>query len=120
MKTVLFIEDNLQIRENTVELLELAGYRVLTAENGRNVLSLVKDQKPDIILCDILMPEVTGYEVFRELKGDESAASIPFVFVTASAEKSQVQAGLNMGAVGYIRKPFTEEELLQTIEKCLM
>jgi len=120
MRTVLFIEDNLQIRENTEELLALAGYRVITAENGIVGLTLAKESNPDIVLCDIMMPEVNGYDVFRELKGNEKTASIPFVFVTASAEKSQVEAGLNMGAVGYIRKPFTEEELLETIEKCFV
>lgn len=119
MKTVLLIEDNHDIRENTHEMLELEGYKVLVAMNGKIGLALAREKIPDIILCDIMMPEADGYEVFNGLKNDQSTAGIPFIFLTASAEKSEVEAGLGMGANGYIRKPFEPEELFETLSKCL-
>jgi len=119
MKTIVLIEDNLEIRENTSEILELEGFRVITASNGRIGFELVTTHKPDIILCDIMMPEMNGYEVFEHLKLDDETSAIPFIFITASAEKSEVQKGLNMGAAGYVRKPFTERELLEAINDCL-
>ena len=119
MKTVLIIEDNTDIRENTCELLELEGYRVFFAENGKIGLILAKENKPDIIICDILMPEVNGYEVLNGLKSDPDTAAIPFIFLTASVERKDIQAGLDMGAKGYIQKPFDPQELFDTIERCL-
>ena len=119
MKTVLVIEDNKEIRENTCELLELKGYDVISAVNGKIVLALAKEKLPDIVLCDIMMPEINGYEVFASLKEDAETANIPFVFVTASVERSEVETGLGMGADGYIRKPFDSKELFETISNCL-
>lgn len=119
MKTILLIEDNNEIRENTCELLELEGYNVLLAENGKAGLTLAKEQKPNIIISDILMPEVSGYDVVRGLKADPETADIPFIFLTASAEKSEAEAGLGMGAMDYIRKPFDPEELFEAITRCL-
>ena len=101
------------------ELLELEGYRVLTAPNGRIGLSLAREQKPDIILCDIMMPEVDGYTVFSELKQDIKTTSIPFIFLTASVEKKEVEKAFGMGVQGYIRKPFDTEELFNAISGCL-
>ena len=100
-------------------MLDLAGHKVLAAENGTVGLLLAEENLPHLILCDILMPETDGYEVFKRLKSDSVTADIPFIFVTASAEKSEVQAALDMGADGYIRKPFEMEELLETIDSCL-
>lgn len=119
MKTILVIEDNHAIRDNTCELLELEGYKVIIAANGKTGLALAREKKPDIILCDIMMPEANGYEVFRGLKNDAVTAIIPFIFLTASVEKEEVEAGLRMGASGYIRKPFETKELLETITLCL-
>ncbi len=119
MQTILLIEDNNEIRENTCELLELEGYKVLLAENGKEGLALAKQQKPNLIITDILMPEVNGYDVVRGLKADTETASIPFIFLTASAEKSEVEAGLGMGAMDYIQKPFDPEELFEAIKRCL-
>ena len=119
MKTILLIEDNHDIRENTHEMLELEGYKVLVAMNGKTGLAMAKEKIPDIILCDIMMPEADGNEVFNGLKKDLSTAGIPFIFLTASAEKSEVEAGLGMGANGYIRKPFEPDELFDTIIECL-
>ena len=119
MKTILIIEDNLEIRENTSEILELEGYEVITAMNGKLGFELAKERMPDLILCDIMMPEMNGYEVFEHLKMNEKTSAIPFIFITASAEKSEVRLGLNMGAAGYIRKPFEENELLETVKNGL-
>ena len=118
MKTILLIEDNLEIRENTTEILELENYHVISALNGKIGFELAKEQTPDLILCDIMMPEMNGYEVFENLKMTSETSGIPFIFITASAEKSEMQKGLNMGAAGYIRKPFTEKELLDAIDDC--
>jgi len=119
MTTILIIEDNEEILENTAELLVLEGYEVITAMNGKIGFDLACKQKPHLILCDIMMPEMNGYEVFELLKQDEETASIPFVFLTASVEKSKVQMALSMGADGYIRKPFEESELLEAVAKAL-
>ena len=117
MKTILLIEDNLEIRENTSELLELDGYTVITAANGLIGYELALKENPDVILCDIMMPEMDGYKVFERLKANPVTEQVPFIFITASAEKSQVEKGIGMGAAGYISKPFTEEELLFTVGK---
>ncbi|MFN6015324.1 MAG: PleD family two-component system response regulator [Flavobacteriales bacterium] len=119
MKTILLIEDNNDIRENTCELLELKGYEVIFAMDGKTRLASAKQNKPDIILCDIMMPETDGYEVIGKLKNDIETAHIPFIFLTASNEKRDEEAGYTMGANGYIRKPFDAEELFLAVEKCL-
>lgn len=119
MKTILVIEDNKEIRENTIELLELKGYHIIAAMNGKVGLNLAKAEKPDMILCDIMMPQMNGYEVFAALKEDAATAHIPFIFVTASVERSEVETGLGMGAAGYIRKPFEAKELFDAISSCL-
>lgn len=119
MKSILLIEDNNDIRENTCELLELKGYAVIFAIDGKTGLASAKQNKPDIILCDIKMPEADGYEVIGKLKNDIETAHIPFIFLTASAEKRDEEAGYAMGANGYIRKPFDADELFIAVEKCL-
>jgi len=119
MKKVLVIEDNSNLRENTCEILELAGYEVYCAVNGIEGIGLAKEKKPHIVLCDIMMPEADGFVVLKELRANAETSDIPVIFLTASAEKSNVTAALEMGANGYIRKPFNADELLQTIELCL-
>ncbi|MFZ6013859.1 MAG: response regulator transcription factor [Bacteroidota bacterium] len=118
MKTVLIIEDNLEIRENTIEILELGGFKVISAGNGKEGIVMAVREKPDIILCDIMMPEVDGYQVIRELKADPATSNIPFIYLTASGEKSEVKLAMDMGANGYVRKPFDVRELMQEINKC--
>ena len=115
--TALVIEDNLEIRENTTELLELAGYKVITASNGMEGIDVAIANIPDVILCDIMMPKTNGYEVLQELKRNSVTARIPFIYVTASAEKKEIQLAMEMGADGYVRKPFDIGELIDTIEK---
>jgi len=119
MKKVLVIEENQDIRENTSELLELEGYEVLAAGDGETGLQLARDWLPDVILCDIMMPAANGYEVFSSLKSLPLTATIPFIFLTANAEKKEMETGMHLGANGYVCKPFGSEELLQTLGRCL-
>ena len=116
MKNILIIEDNLEVRENTAEILELAGYKVFTAENGKVGVEVAQDEKPDLIVCDIMMPVLDGYGVLHLLGKNPETAVIPFIFLTAKAEKSDYQKGMEMGADGYITKPFDDTELLNAIE----
>lgn len=116
MKNILIIEDNFEVRENTAEILELAGYKVFTAENGKLGVEVAVDEKPDLIVCDIMMPVLDGYGVLHLLSKNPETATIPFIFLTAKAEKSDYQKGMEMGADGYIAKPFDDTELLNAIE----
>jgi CheY-like chemotaxis protein len=118
MKTVLIIEDHPEIRENTAEILELSGFNVITANNGGEGVKAACSLRPDLILCDIMMPQLNGYEVFKQLKTNPTTSGIPFVYVTASTEKSEVKMAMDMGASGYIQKPFDMEELLKVIRSC--
>lgn len=116
MKTLLVIEDNAEIRENTCEILELAGYKAITAANGKEGIDHAIEYKPDIILCDIMMPKVNGYDVIRKLKSEPETADIPFIYVTASGEKNEVKLAMDMGAAAYVRKPFQVKELMEAIQ----
>ena len=119
MDYVLIIEDNLEIRENTAEMLELSGFGVYTAANGQDGLMLAVEKLPDLILCDIMLPGLNGFEVFRKLKENKSTSSIPFVFESARTEKKDINEGLEMGATGYIAKPYELNELIEKITSCL-
>ena len=116
MKTVLFIEDNPEIRENMGEILGLANYRVLLAPDGKQGAALALSEKPDIIVCDILMPELDGYGVIHLLQKNEHTQHIPFIFLTAKAERAELRKGMELGADDYITKPFSGTELLNAIE----
>lgn len=116
MKKVLIIEDNVDVRENTADILELAGYKVATAENGKIGLEKAIQLLPDVIVCDIMMPEMDGYEVLQDLNKNAKTASIPFVFLTAKTERTDMRKGMNLGADDYLTKPFSENELLEAIE----
>lgn len=116
---VLLIEDNFEIRENITEILQLDNYEVITAPNGRTGLELAKEKLPDIILCDIKMPGFSGYDVIAQLKKDPKTCSILFIFITSSVGKKEVQSALELGADGYIFKPFGLQELLNEIDRCL-
>jgi CRP-like cAMP-binding protein len=119
MKTILFIEDNNEIRENTAEILELAGYKVLTAENGKVGVAHAVEHKPDLIVCDIMMPILDGYGVIHMLQKNPITQNIPFIFLTAKAERTEMRKGMELGADDYITKPFTGTELLSAIESRL-
>jgi CRP/FNR family transcriptional regulator, polysaccharide utilization system transcription regulator len=116
MKKILIIEDNLDVRENTAEILELANYHVLTAENGKIGVELAKSENPDLIICDIMMPELDGYGVIHMLSRIPKTSTIPFIFLSAKADKSDIRKGMNLGADDYITKPFDETQLLDAIE----
>lgn len=115
MKNVLIIEDNQDVRENMAEILELENYAVRTAENGEKGVEIAKLLKPDIIICDIMMPKLNGYDVLLRLREDNTTASIPFVFLTAKTERIDVRKGMNLGADDYLIKPFEESELIAVI-----
>lgn len=119
MKTVLLIEDNLEIRENTAEILELAGYEVLTAENGKIGMMLAFERQPHLVVCDILMPVMDGFEVLSSLQRDKHLRDTPFIFLTAKTEKADFRKGMEMGADDYITKPFSATDILQAIERRL-
>jgi CRP/FNR family transcriptional regulator, polysaccharide utilization system transcription regulator len=116
MKKILLIEDNPEMRENTAEILELAKFQVITAVNGKEGVKLATTEKPDLIICDIMMPELDGYGVLHMLTKDASTASIPFIFLTAKAEKGDYRKGMGMGADDYLTKPFDDMELLSAVE----
>ena len=116
MKKILIIEDNQDVRENTADILELANYEVCTAENGKEGVELAKKLNPDIILCDIMMPELDGYGVLKNLSKYKETATIPFIFLTAKTERTDVRKGMNLGADDYLTKPFEESELLEAVE----
>jgi CheY-like chemotaxis protein len=119
MKTILVIEDDKFVRVATVDMLEAAGYVVISAEHGRTGVQLALDSHPDLIICDILMPQLDGYAVLAALQKDPATSTIPFIFVTARAEKSDLRLGMQLGADDYLVKPFTREELLGAIESRL-
>jgi CRP-like cAMP-binding protein/ActR/RegA family two-component response regulator len=116
MTKILLIEDNPEMRENIAEILELSNYEVLTAENGKVGVELAKTHRPDLIICDIMMPELDGYGVLRILGKLPETAGIPFIFLTAKAEKTDFRKGMKMGADDYLTKPFEEVELMDAIE----
>jgi len=116
MKTILLIEDNNKIRENIGEILELAGYKILSAENGKVGVGITKETIPDLIICDVMMPELDGYGVLHVLSKNPATAGIPFIFLTAKSEKDDVRKGMNMGADDYLTKPFDDVELLNAVE----
>ena len=115
-KSILVIDDNADIRENTAEILELAGYRTFTAENGKRGVDIAIKEKPSVIVCDIMMPELDGYGVLHLLRKNADTQTIPFIFLTAKTERSDFRKGMEMGADDYITKPFDEVELLDAIE----
>jgi CRP-like cAMP-binding protein/CheY-like chemotaxis protein len=116
MKKILIIEDDSTMRENTAEILELARFKVFTAPNGKVGSTMAREVKPDLIICDIMMPELDGYGVLHVLSKDPATASIPFIFLTAKAEKSEIRKGMELGADDYLTKPFEDTELLNAIE----
>ncbi len=119
MKKILVIEDNHDIRENITELLQLSGYETIEAENGRIGAKLALDNIPDLILCDVMMPELDGYGVLHVLSKHEETLHIPFIFLSAKADKLDIRKGMTLGADDYITKPYDEMDLLTAIENRL-
>jgi CRP-like cAMP-binding protein/ActR/RegA family two-component response regulator len=115
MKTILLIEDDAVIRENTAELLELAGYSVHTAENGQLGVAQALATKPDLVVCDIMMPVLDGYGVLQIFNQHAQLAGVPFIFLTAKTERVDLRRGMELGADDYLTKPFDKAELLSAI-----
>ncbi|TXB62536.1 response regulator [Phaeodactylibacter luteus] len=116
MKKILVIEDNEEVRENLEEILELSGYEVETAEDGKIGVEKALTNPPDLILCDVMMPHLDGFGVLNILSKKSLTSSIPFVFLTAKTEKSDFRRGMNLGADDYVTKPFYKDELLDVVE----
>ena len=116
MRTILVIEDNSEMLENLAGILELANYKVLTAPNGKAGVDVATHSKPDLILCDVMMPMLDGYGVLHILSNDPVTRNIPFIFLSALGDKSDFRRGMRLGADDYIIKPFDGLELLEAIE----
>lgn len=116
MKKILVIEDNDEVRENIAEILELSNYRVITAPNGKVGVATALHENPDLIICDIMMPELDGYGVLHLLNQHTETYGIPFIFLTAKTEKADMRKGMELGADDYITKPFDGIELLKAVE----
>ena len=113
---ILVIEDNQDVRENLIEILELSNFTVLAAEDGLKGVEIAQTQIPDLILCDVMMPKLDGFGVLNILGKRPDTSGIPFVFLTAKAERSDFRRGMNLGADDYVTKPFYKDELLSVIE----
>lgn len=116
---ILLIEDNAEMRENLTEILELAEYEVKSAEDGLIGIQYARQFRPDIILCDIMMPNLDGFGVLKIIQQDESLKHLPFIFLTAKSEKEDFRKGMNLGAEDYLVKPFEDSDLLQIVENKL-
>ncbi len=119
MKTILLIEDNPDIRENMAEIIEMANYKVISAADGKEGVAMAVAHKPDLIVCDIMMPVLDGYGVLHMLQKNADTQNTPFIFLTAKAERAEIRKGMEMGADDYITKPFSGTELLNAIESRL-
>jgi DNA-binding NarL/FixJ family response regulator len=115
MKKILIIEDEPRTRANLATILEMEGYKVVTADNGRAGLELARREIPDLILCDMMMPEMDGRGVIEALRKDRATAAIPFIFLTAKGDKTEVRAGMNLGADDYLTKPASVTDLLAAV-----
>ena len=119
MYRLLIIEDEEDIRDIITELFEDDGNETFAAANGLEGVKIAEEIFPDLILCDIMMPEADGYEVCTMLKEDPTTSAIPFIFISASVEKKAIDEGISLGAVEYIQKPFDPDELFEAITRCL-
>ena len=119
MVKILVIEDELEIRANLIELLTAEGYQAVGAVNGVTGLLGALEQSPDLILCDVMMPELDGYDVLSALRQEPSMAIIPFIFLSALADKSDIRQGMNLGADDYITKPFSCSEVVTAVKSRL-
>lgn len=115
MAKVLVIEDDLKVQDNLIDILELEGFKTIAAENGLLGVLLAKAEQPDLIICDVMMPELDGYGVLKQLRENQVTATIPFIFLTAKADRPDLRQGMESGADDYLTKPFTPTELRQAI-----
>ena len=115
MKKILVIEDDLHVQDNIYDILSLEDFYTVTASDGVEGLTLAREEMPDLIICDIMMPQMDGYEVLAALRQSEDTAAIPFIFLTAKADRADLRQGMALGADDYLTKPFTPDELRQSI-----
>jgi DNA-binding NarL/FixJ family response regulator len=116
MKKILVIEDEPEMRRNLAALLRYHEYEPVEAENGRAGVALARREKPDLVLCDVMMPELDGHAVLQALQQDAELALIPFIFLTAKGEKDDLRSGMNLGADDYLTKPVANADLVRAIE----
>src|SRR5678815_5415187 len=116
MKRILVIEDEPEMRRNITTLLRYYDYEAIAAENGQQGVEAARREKPDLILCDVMMPELDGYGVLQSLQADASLTRIPFIFLTAKGEKDDLRSGMNLGADDYLTKPVANKDLVNAIE----
>jgi DNA-binding NarL/FixJ family response regulator len=116
MKKILVIEDEPEMRRNITTLLRFHHYQTIAAENGRKGVEAARRELPDLILCDVMMPELDGYGVLQELQNDTGLARTPFIFLTAKGEKDDLRSGMNRGADDYLTKPVANSDLVLAIE----
>src|SRR5262245_3511806 len=119
MATLLVIEDEAPLRANLVRILSAEGYTVIAAADGEEGIRRVREGKPDLVICDILMPIVDGFGVLASLRSRPETAQLPFIFLTASADKENLQRGLRSGANEYVTKPFKIADLLAAVRRRL-
>ncbi len=115
MPTILIIEDHAALRQNLIDLLGLEGHRVLSAADGVSGLELAREKRPDLVLCDIMLPGLDGWEILAALRAEPATAALPFIFLTAKGDAADVRAGMRQGADDYLAKPFTRVDLLDAI-----
>ena len=115
MKKILVIEDEPEMRRNIATILRLEKFQPIVAENGRVGVELARREKPDLILCDVMMPELDGHGVLQALREDAGLESVPFIFLTAKGEKGDVRSGMNLGADDYLTKPVAKADLLNAV-----
>jgi diguanylate cyclase (GGDEF)-like protein len=115
MKTILVIEDERSLRDNLLRILNYSGFRAIAAKDGLDGVEMAKTNLPDLIVCDILMPQLDGYGVLTELLADSATARIPFIFLSAKADRSDTRIGMNLGADDYLTKPFSSDELIEAV-----
>jgi DNA-binding NarL/FixJ family response regulator len=116
MKKILVIEDEPEMRRNITALLGYYDYEPIAADNGRAGVEAARREKPDLILCDVMMPELDGYGVLQALQADATLARIPFIFLTAKGEKDDLRSGMNRGADDYLTKPVANADLVRAVE----
>ena len=119
MSTILLLEDHPLIRENLAEMLMMNSFEVIECANGNEGLLALKEKLPDLIICDIMMPELDGYEFLIEIKKNKRTSKIPFIYLSAKTEKKEMQIGINLGADAYLTKPFDQDELMAKIKSYL-
>ena len=119
MKRMLVIEDEPEMRRNLLTILRLEKFAAFSAENGTAGLEQARRIRPDLIICDVMMPGLDGYGLLKALRAAPHTANIPFIFLTARGERPDVRAGMNLGADDYLVKPFHIDELYACIERQL-